>query len=184
MPFLLLVMPLLKLIVRLKEPEAARQSERFHSIENEIHAAYGRAEFDHVVSLCHEYLELAEQNQDSFHWGNAVHNGNQYLGLVAIRREQIEEAKTYLLAAGRSVGSPQLNSHGPLMRLAHELLFRGERDVVIQYLNLVSKWWSSGPVFSPQEHRATLKKINRWKHEIRRGRVPMEAQWCGKSSKK
>jgi hypothetical protein len=46
----------------------------------------------------------------------------------------IEEAKKQLLLAGKTPSSPQLNSFGPNMILAKELLDKGEKDTVLHYL--------------------------------------------------
>ena len=45
-------------------------------------------------------------------------------------------ANAYLLAVGRTPGSPQLNSFGPNMALAAELLQKEVRDTVLQYFEL------------------------------------------------
>jgi hypothetical protein len=46
-----------------------------------------------------------------------------------------------LLKAGATPGSPQLNSFGPNMALAKELLDKGEREAVLEYFTLCSKFW-------------------------------------------
>ena len=48
--------------------------------------------------------------------------------------------------AGRTPGSPQLNSFGPNMLLAKELLEKGEREKVLVYFALCAKFWQSGSV--------------------------------------
>ena len=50
----------------------------------------------------------------------------------------------HLLASARGVpGSPVLISFGPNMRLARELIEKGERDLVVEYLDLCSKFWKN-----------------------------------------
>lgn len=73
--------------------------------------------------------------------GNTVHRGNLILGRIALKAGDMEKAKEHLLAAGRTPGSPQLNSFGPNMVLARELLAQGEREVVLEYFELCSKFW-------------------------------------------
>lgn len=58
--------------------------------------------------------------------GNRIHHGNLILGRIALTQGDVAEAKTRLLAAGKTPGSPQLNSFGPNMMLAKELLELGE----------------------------------------------------------
>jgi hypothetical protein len=47
------------------------------------------------------------------------------LGQVALRRGDAKKAASFLLAAGKTWGSPQLNSFGPNMPLANDLLAAG-----------------------------------------------------------
>jgi len=93
--------------------------------------------------------------------GNAIHDGHQILGLVALREGRIEDASGHLLASGRTPGSPQLGSFGPDMTLASELLAKGRREVVIEYLDLCEKFW-----------KMSEGRIAEWKTAIRSGRVP------------
>jgi len=46
-----------------------------------------------------------------------------------------------LMAAMRLTGSPQLGSFGPNMRLAADLLERGEREAVLEYFRLCAGFW-------------------------------------------
>ena len=105
---------------------------------------------------------------------------NQLLGRVALREGRLDEAKRFLLAAGASPGSPQLDSFGPQPDLARELLARGERDVVLRYLELVGAFWARDKGATPlgahvaQANAATLE---RWKADIRAGRTPDDPRW-------
>jgi hypothetical protein len=47
------------------------------------------------------------------------------------------------------------------MSLAKDLLEKGEKDVVLQYLDLVNSFWSMGRT-----------DIAKWKEEIKAGRIP------------
>jgi hypothetical protein len=73
--------------------------------------------------------------------GNAVHKGNIILGRVALRRNDVAKAKQHLIAAGKTKGSPQLDTFGPNMTLAEELLKRGEKQVVLEYIDLCAQFW-------------------------------------------
>lgn len=86
---------------------------------------------------------LLEQANDPGDWnyGNAVHDGNAILGRIALHNQDVESAKAYLLKAGQTPGSPQLDSFGPNMTLAEELLESGESETVIEYLKLCQNFW-------------------------------------------
>ncbi len=77
-------------------------------------------------------------------YGNAIHDGNMVLGLVALRQGSVENAKQYLLESARMSGSPQLDSFGPDLTLARELLQKGERDAVLKYISLCRTFWKMG----------------------------------------
>jgi serine/threonine protein kinase len=126
--------------------------------------------------------ETLQKNTDetSDHYGNVIHNANQILGRCALREGNLADAKAYLLKAGATPGSPQLNSFGPQLHLARELLEKGEKETVLQYLDLVSKFWASDNEESAlgkqiSEERAAL--IAGWKREIAEGKIPIGAQW-------
>lgn len=74
-------------------------------------------------------------------FADATHVGNVVLGRIALKADNVEVAKERLLAAGNVTGSPVLHSFGPDMRLAKELVERGERKTVIEYLDLCAKFW-------------------------------------------
>lgn len=93
--------------------------------------------------------------------GNAVHNGNFVLGRIAAQQGLVEEARQYLLEAGKSTGSPVLGSFGPNMSLARDLLVRGEREAVLTYFDLCRKFWGSGE-----------KQLMEWSEEVKAGRMP------------
>src|SRR5438034_904853 len=85
------------------------------------------------------YFVALAANTDPKNWnyGNVVDAMNQVLGRAALRQGNRDEARRALLAAGATPGSPQLNSYGPTFVLAREMLGKGEKDVVLQYLDSV-----------------------------------------------
>jgi hypothetical protein len=86
---------------------------------------------------------LAASRHGVFWWtGDAIHQGNIVLGRLALRGGELEEAKRYLLLAGRTPGSTSLAAQGPNMALARDLLERGESAAVLQYLDECGSFWS------------------------------------------
>ena len=67
---------------------------------------------------------LLANNTDSNSWnyGNVIYNAHSLLGRVAMREGKLEEAKKHLLSAGRTPGSPQINSGSLEFILARELV--------------------------------------------------------------
>jgi hypothetical protein len=91
---------------------------------------------------------------------DVVHNANVVLGTLALDEGRIEEAKRHLLAAAKVRGSPVLDTFGPNMSLAQELLKKGEQETVLQYLELCRVFWG---------HR---EKVDLWVKDIHAGRIP------------
>lgn len=116
---------------------------------------------DVATSYARELLTLAEKHRNDWNYGNAVHKGNLILGRVALRRSERAKAKEYLLAAGRTPGSPQLDSFGPNMVLAKELLDVGESDVVLEYLSLCGVFWTD-----------PFGTLSAWRSLVQKGETP------------
>ena len=106
-------------------------------------------------------LDLAELYPCNWNYGNAIHDGYRILGLVSLRRGDLDRAAWFLLDASKSKGSMQLNTFGPNLDLANRLLRQGRDKEVLAYLEQVQHFW--------QFHEGTLP---RWIDEIKRGKSP------------
>lgn len=98
-----------------------------------------------------------------WNFGNRIHHGHLILGQIALGEGNLEEAKDRLLKAGQTPGSPQLDSFGPNMALAKDLLERGEQGVVLEYFDLCSKFWNSD---------RDLTTLAEWGELAKAGRIP------------
>lgn len=98
---------------------------------------------------------LAQSGSD----GDQVHQGHLILGRIALRAGDMAKAREHLLAAGKTPGSPALNSFGPNMLLAKELLEKGEREGVLEYFRLCGSFWKKD-------------KLDAWAREVRAGEIP------------
>jgi len=96
--------------------------QRFHKLGKLIAQSYKEEDMHTTEALSREYLELAEKYKENWNYGNAIHQSNIFLGLVALENKEKEKAKEHLLAAGNTPGSPQLNSFGPNMLLAKKIV--------------------------------------------------------------
>lgn len=105
--------------------------------------------------------EMLSQDGSDWNSGNNIHHGHIILGLIALKSDKIEEAKEHLLKAGKTPGSPQLNSFGPNMTLAKELLQRHENEVVLEYFELCSKFW-----------KLRRDRLDTWSAAVKEGKMP------------
>lgn len=93
--------------------------------------------------------------------GQAVHDGNMVLGLIAVRRGDLAQAKLYLVESAKTTGSPMLDSFGPNMLLAKALLEKGERDAVLEYFTRCKSFWKMG-----------ADRLDAWSATVRQGGMP------------
>lgn len=114
---------------------------RFYSLEDLMEAAYKSNDMAATIKLAQEYLELASAYPCNWNYGNAIHDANRYLGFVALKGGDVDGAAVFLLRAGKSSGSPQLNTFGPELDLADELLQLGKAETVRVYLADIKKFW-------------------------------------------
>lgn len=107
-----------------------------------------------------EMLKPAGGNSSQgWNTGNMIHHGHLVLGRIALREGDTKTAQEHLLAAGKTQGSPQLNSFGPNMTLAKELLEKGERQVVLEYFKLCGSFWKRS-------------ELEVWSKEVQAGKIP------------
>lgn len=108
-----------------------------------------------------ELLSLSGKLEADWDQGNAIHKGHVILGRVALREGDLERAGRHLLSAGQTPGSPQLDSFGPNMTLAKELLEAGKSQVVLEYFALCGTFWQMGSA-----------KLAAWRKAVETGQVP------------
>lgn len=138
-----------------------RDADPNHMLDEMTKAALRAGAFDKAAKYAKELLSKASQNPDDVNYGNAVYDGNIVLGRLALRQGDVKNAGRLLLEASRTPGSTQLNSFGPDMTLAQELLEKGERDVVLQYFTLCGHFWPAG-----------AQQLQAWSKTVREGGTP------------
>ena len=115
----------------------------FYDLARESSSAYSSGDLLKAKKLSQRYLIAAERFPCDWNHGNAVHNANAILGLIALQEGQHAVSVQHLLAAGRSRGSPQLNTFGPSLLLAKRLAEAGEFDVVAAYILSIRRFWEA-----------------------------------------
>jgi hypothetical protein len=120
---------------------AENQLHRFYAPTQAAKAAFEVGKVDEARQHAEAVLDLAPQYRDDWNYGNAIHDGHMVLGRVALKSGDVETAKRELLLAGATPGSPQLDSFGPNMSLAKDLLEKKQADTVVEYFTLCAKFW-------------------------------------------
>jgi hypothetical protein len=95
------------------------------------------------------------------HSGDAIYVGNLILAQAALDRNDVSNAKQYLLQAAATPSAHIIEQNGLDVSVARVLFDRGERDTVVEYLNRGRRLWPQGSQI-----------INRWQGAIRAGRRP------------
>src|SRR5205823_5891377 len=115
-------------------------------VRNPFLARLAKAAFasgDYVRAERYSDEALVAARHGVFWWtGDAIHQGNIVLGRLALRRQDVDAAKRFLLAAGKTPGSGTLASLGPNMALAKDLLDRGDSASVVLYLEECGQFWA------------------------------------------
>ncbi|MDI1302616.1 MAG: tetratricopeptide repeat protein [bacterium] len=118
--------------------------ERKYQLMRMARVAFNAGAFDTAEKSAKELLDIATAHAGDANYGDAVHDGNMILGRLALQHDDVKQAKVLLLRAGHASagGAGTLSSFGPNMSLARDLLERGEKDTVIEYLQLCKKFWT------------------------------------------
>jgi tetratricopeptide (TPR) repeat protein len=131
----------LKQFERAMELQQDSPEETYYLLGDVAELALEAGELDKARRFATQLLKTSRERKRDWNFGNAVHHGHLILGRLALRNDRVDEAKSHLLKAGKTPGSPQLNSFGPNMAPAKELLEKGEKHVVLEYFALCAKFW-------------------------------------------
>lgn len=139
---------------------ASNEMERFQALCAALRKARKSSNPDDARELAEKLERLAPNYKGNSSYGSAIQDSNQVLGRIALSEGNLAEATKRLLASADSEGSPTMNSFGPNMTLAKELLQKGEKDVV-EYFDLCRVFW--------KRHAETL---DRWTEDVKFGHMP------------
>ncbi len=150
--------------------------------EDIVFAAMGAGDYKKAKQMANELL-INNVDTLSFNYGNTIHNANTLLGRIALMEDDIKLAKEYLIKSGECPTSPQLSSFGPSYVLARELLERGEKEIVLDYLDLISNLWadpkkndsSDSKMMTGNQRKSEM--LKKWKEEIISGKIPDDPRW-------
>jgi hypothetical protein len=134
---------------------------KFYAAPRAAMAAYTVGDYSLSRGVSAFALALAPSFPDNWNYGNALHFAHTANGLVSLEEGDIAAAIAALHESGETPGSPQLNSFGPSMRLARNLLRRGQSEPVLRYLQQCRRFWSLGQNW-----------LSIWEKKVARGAMP------------
>jgi thiamine pyrophosphokinase len=146
--------------------KAKRVSERALFLGDLAKDSFSAGEVADAKMFAEELREIVRKKKDEWDFraakGKAIQDVNIVLGRLALKEGRVAEAKTYLLAAGKGFDSSLENLDCPRnMSLARDLLLKGEKQVVLQYLEECKNSWIRG-----------FDQIREWSAEITDGKIP------------
>jgi len=112
-------------------------------------------------SQAKQMLEAARSRSGQWDEGNLIHHAHLVLGHLQLRAGDVTAAEEHLLAAGRTPGSPQLDSFGPNMTLAKALLQLGRKEAVLEYFRECATFWQTD-----------LSRLAKWREALQAGGTP------------
>jgi len=139
---------------------AQTEKNRFYALNDAAKTHFEAKEYERAAQYATELLNLAQKYPNNWNYGNAIYDSHMVLGRVALLNNDIETAKDHLFLAVKTPGSPQLDSFGPNMSLANDLLEKGYQEPVIEFLNQCKRFW--------YDH----KKVDEWVKEIKNDQIP------------
>jgi len=141
--------------------KAQTEEKRFYALDAAAKDSFDTGQIKDARNYAEELMALTPKYTNDWNYGNAVQDANLVLGRIAVRGGKIAEAKKFLAASGKSNGSPQMNSFGPNMSLALDLLKAGERDAVLMHFMRCRKFW-----------KKDFSKLDQWMQEVMAGKTP------------
>jgi hypothetical protein len=142
--------------------EAKNEEERFYHLGRAAKELFEQGKIQEATQSAKELLQIAESYKGNWNYGNAIQDGNLVLGRIAVRDGKIDIAKSYLVAASKSPGSPQMDSFGPNVSLAKDLLEKGEIETVINYFTACKVFW-----------KLADGKLDTWIAVSKEGKIPV-----------
>jgi RNA polymerase sigma factor (sigma-70 family) len=140
---------------------ARNEKQRFDALGTSAKECFVAGEIVEARNDARELMTLLPKYLFTKTAGDAIQDANLVLGRIAVREGNIEAAKHYLIAAGKSPGSPVMDSFGPNMTLAKDLLEKDERDTVLEYFMLCRRFW-----------KMDYGKLDNWMQEVMDGKTP------------
>jgi hypothetical protein len=116
-------------------------------------AAFKIGDFEGAAALAKLYLHSSDRQ--------ATQKANTILGRVSLRSGDVVASKQYLLDSSGPAAARDVAIYGPALALAQELLEKGERGTVVEYLERCRILWPRG------EHT-----LRNWIVNIRAGATP------------
>jgi len=154
-----------------KERSDERDADRAVLLKQLCAGALRLGDLDSASSFAQELVLDFGQSSNARIYDEAAHVGNTTLGLVELRRNNIEKAKEHLMASIRAPLRMGYNNLSKIeTRLVSELYDRAEKAAVLEYIKLCLDI----PNFKvyPESYADEVKALKLWQEQIGKGIKP------------
>jgi tetratricopeptide (TPR) repeat protein len=139
-------------------------NEKNRSLRDAAKSCFDLEKYDKSKKYADELSKLANENKSDWNiYGTAFYDSHIVLGRLDLLGGKPEQAIYHLLEAAKTPGHATLATFGPDMSLAKDLLEKGYKEPVIEFLIECKKFWESGEKEG---------KIDKWVKEIKEGKMP------------
>lgn len=138
--------------------------EKDRSLTDAAKSCFDLGKYDKARKYANELLVLANENKGDLNiYGPSIYASHIALGRQDLLEGKPEQAIQHLFEAAKTPGHPVLASFGPDMSLAKDLLEKGHKKPVIEFLIECKRIWELGEKEG---------KIDKWVKEISEGKTP------------
>ena len=154
-----------------KERSDERDADRGQLLKTLSYAALETGDLNAAGTYAKELVLDFGQSSNDFVYDEMTHVGNTVMGLVELRRNNIEKAKEHLLT---SIKAPLRKDYNSLTRietrLAKEIYDKGEKIAVTEYLRLCLELGNLKEY--PESYADEIKSLKLWQEQISKGIRP------------
>jgi hypothetical protein len=152
-----------------RERSTDRDSKRADLLESLTKVAFELEKYDRAKALATELILDFGQDAASPKYTEAAHIGNIILGRTALRQtDDAAKAKEYLLIAIRAPLRREKSYFSQIdMQLAKELLAKGEKETVAEYLRLCEQLLNYSDLYNGK-----VQALKNWREQISQGKTP------------
>ncbi len=133
---------------------------RFYALNDAAKKSFEAKDYIKAEQYANELLKLANKYPKDWNYGNAIYDSHMVLGRLALINNDMKAAKEHLFLSASTPGSPQLDTFGPNLSLAKDMLEKGQKDAVVEFLNQCKRFWMH------QE------RVDDWVRVIKEGKIP------------
>ena len=152
-----------------RERSSDRDSKRADLLESLTKVAFELEKYDRAKALATELILDFGQDAKSPKYTEAAHVGNIILGRTALREtDDAAKAKEYLLIAIRAPLRREKSYFSQIdMQLARELLAKGEKQAVAEYLRLCEQLLNYSDLYAGK-----VQALKTWQEQLSQGKTP------------